>query len=245
MTLWKNHNWSVRQAAIRIVLVEPEKAGNIGAVARAMKNFDLSNLWIVNPKTSTSTIEAKAFAMHGYEVLAKARSTKTLGKALKGLDLVVGTSAVAATSRSNLVRLPITPTQLAAKIRACKGNVGILFGRESSGLSNKEVEACDFLVTIPASRAYNVLNLASAASIIFYELFRTGSIRSGPLLMSRVVKVRMLSQFDLLVKRSGVQQHKRKLAQRAFHNVISRSFISAREASLLLGVLRRATAKLT
>ena len=230
--------------AVRIILVEPEKAGNIGAVARAMKNFDLTNLWIVNPKTTLS-IEAKAFAMHGYDILAKARTVKTLRQALKGLDLVAGTSAVAATSRSNLLRVPITPAQLAAKIRACKGNVGIMFGRESSGLSNREVEACDFLVTIPASRTYNVLNLASAASIIFYELFQKGSKRSGPLLTSRVVKVRMQSQFDLLVKLSGVQQHKRKLAQRAFRNVLSRSFISAREASLLLGVLRRATTKLT
>ena len=230
--------------AVRIILVEPEKAGNIGAVARAMKNFDLTNLWIVNPKTTLS-IEAKAFAMHGYDILAKARTVKTLRQALKGLDLVAGTSAVAATSRSNLLRVPITPAQLAAKIRACKGNVGIMFGRESSGLSNREVEACDFLVTIPASWTYNVLNLASAASIIFYELFQKRSKRSGLLLTSRVVKVRMQSQFDLLVKLSGVQQHKRKLAQRAFRNVLSRSFISAREASLLLGVLRRATAKLT
>jgi TrmH family RNA methyltransferase len=230
--------------AVRIILVEPEKAGNIGAVARAMKNFDLANLWIVNPKTSLS-IEAKAFAMHGYDILAKARTVKTLKQTLKGLDLVVGTSAVAATSRSNLVRVPITPALLAAKIRACKGNVGILFGRESSGLSNKEVEACDVLVTIPASHTYNVLNLASAASIIFYELFQKQAIPNGPSLASKVVKVRMQSQFDHLVKASGVQQHKRKLAQRSFRNVISRSFISTREASLLLGVLRRATAKLT
>jgi TrmH family RNA methyltransferase len=228
---------------VRIILVEPETAGNIGAVARSMKNFDLRDLWIVNPKTPLN-IEARAFAMHGYDILAKARNVKKLNRALKGLDLVVGTSAIAATSRSNLARVPITPTQLAAKIHASKGSVGILFGRESSGLSNKEVEKCDFLVTIPASRTYNVLNLASAASIIFYELFQKRTRRIGPPIASEVVKVRMLSQFDQLVKRSGVQQHKRKLAQRSFRNVISRSFISRREASLLLGVLRRATAKL-
>lgn len=229
---------------IRIVLVEPEKAGNIGAIARAMKNFDLTNFWIVNPKTTLS-IEARAFAMHGYDILAKAKTVKTLKQALKGLDLVIGTSAITATSRSNLVRVPITPAQLAAKIHACKGDVGILFGRESSGLSNREVESCDFLVTIPASRTYNVLNLASAASIIFYELYRKHGNPIGPSLASKIVKVRMQSQFDQLVKRSGVQEHKRKLAQRSFRNVISRSFISTREASLLLGVLRRATARLT
>jgi TrmH family RNA methyltransferase len=230
--------------AIRIILVEPEKAGNIGAVARAMKNFDLYNLWIVNPKEPLS-MEARAYAMHGYDVLTKARTVKSLKQAVKGLDLVVGTSAVAATSRSNLSRVPIKPALMAAKIRACKGNVGILFGRESSGLSNKEVEACDVLVTIPASRSYNVLNLASAASIIFYELFQKQALPNGPSLASKVVKVRMQAQFDQLVKASGVQRHKRKLTQRSFRNVISRSFISTREASLLLGVLRRATAKLT
>ncbi|HUK51428.1 MAG TPA: RNA methyltransferase [Terriglobales bacterium] len=228
---------------IRIVLVEPEKAGNVGAVARSMKNFDLSNLWIVNPKEPIG-IEARAFAMHGYDVLSKARSVGTLKQALKGLDLVVGTSAITATSRSNLARVPITPEQLASRIRDHQRNVGILFGRESSGLSNDELEACDLLVTIPASRAYNVLNLASAATIIFYELHRYRSTRSGPPLASKLVKDRMQSQFIQLLKCSGVQEHKRRLAQRAFRNVISRSFISSREASLLLGVLRRATGKL-
>jgi len=229
--------------AIRIILVEPEKAGNIGAVARAMKNFDLSNLWIVNPKEPLS-MEARAFAMHGYDVLAKAKIVRTLPRALTGLDLIVGTSAIAASSRSNLVRVPMTPSQLAAKIHASKGNVGIVFGRESSGLSNREVEKCDFLTTIPASHAYNVLNLASAATIVFYELFRKHRTHTGPKLASKVVRVRLQAQFDQLVKRSGVQEHKRKLAERSFRNIISRSFISQREASLLLGTLRRATGKL-
>jgi TrmH family RNA methyltransferase len=228
---------------VRVILVEPEKAGNIGAVARSMKNFDLSDLWIVNPKAALS-IEARAFAMHGYDVLAKARTVKTLKQALRDVDFVIGTSAVVATSSSNLSRVPMTPAQLAGKVHGCRGKVGILFGRESSGLSNNEVEACDFLVTIPANRTYNVLNLASAASIIFYELFLKRASRSGPMLASKAVKVRMQLQFEQLLKHSGVQQHKRKMVQRSFRNVISRSFISAREASLLLGVLRRTTAKL-
>jgi TrmH family RNA methyltransferase len=228
---------------IRVILVEPEKAGNVGAVARSMKNFELSDLWIVNPKEPLD-IEARAFAMHGYDILVKAKKVRTLRQALKGLDLVIGTSAITATSSSNLARVPITPDQLAAKIHGHKGNVGILFGRESSGLNNDEVEACDFLVTIPANRAYNVLNLASAATIIFYELYQKRTTRTGPPLASALVKARMQSQFNQLLKYSEVQEHKRRLAQRSFRNIISRSFISAREASLLLGVLRRATAKL-
>ena len=228
---------------VRVVLVEPESAGNIGAVARSMKNFNLSDLCIVNPKTPL-TLEARAFAMHGYDVLKQAKKVKTLKQGLRNLDIVIGTSAIAATSKSNLARIPVTPVELAQRMGAFKGNVGILFGRESSGLSNEEVEACDFIVTIPASRKYNVLNIASAASIIFYELFRTGTARRGPVLASKTVKMRLLMEFSRLANLSDVQRHKRRLVQRSFRNTISRSFMTQREASLLLGVFRRASAKL-
>jgi TrmH family RNA methyltransferase len=228
---------------VRVVLVEPEKAGNIGAVARSMKNFALSDLWIVNPKTRV-TMEARAFAMHGYDVLRKAKRVKTLKQALRDLDLVVGTSAIVATGRSNIMRVPITPLALAQRISAFKGNVGIVFGRESSGLSNDEMQYCDLMVTIPANCTYNVLNIASAASIIFYEIFQTPRTRPGPPLASEVVKARLQMEFRRMMNRSGVQPHKRGLVQRSFRNVISRSFITSREASLLLGVFRRASAKL-
>ena len=229
--------------AVRVILVEPEKAGNIGAVARSMKNFALSDLWIVNPKTPV-TMEARAFAMHGYDVLKKAKRVKTVKQALGELDLVVGTSAIVATSRSNVTRVSITPLELAHQIATFEGNVGILFGRESSGLSNEEVDYCDLMVTIPANRNYNILNIASAASIIFYELFRTRMIRPGPPLASRAVKTRLLFEFSKLATGGEVQAHKRSLVQRSFRNIISRSFITRREASLLVGVFRRASAKL-
>ena len=228
---------------VRIVLVEPEKAGNIGAVARSMKNFNLSDLYIVNSKTPL-TLEARAFAMHGYDVLTRAKKVKTLKQGLRNLDLVVGTSSIIATSKSNLARIPVTPFELAQRVGAFKGNMGILFGRESSGLSNEEIEACDFIVTIPASSKYNVLNIASAASIIFYELFQTRTARRGPILASKAVKARLLLEFGRLVNRSGVQRHKRSLVKRSFRNITSRSLMTRREASLLLGVCRRASSRL-
>jgi TrmH family RNA methyltransferase len=228
---------------VRVVLVEPEKAGNIGAVARSMKNFNLSDLCIVNSKTPL-TLEARAFAMHGYDVLTRAKKVRTLKQGLRNLDLVVGTSSIVATSKSNLARISVTPFELAQRVGAFKGNMGILFGRESSGLSNEEVEACDFIVTIPASRKYNVLNIASAASIIFYELFQTRTAIRGPILASKAMKARLLLEFGRLVNRSGVQRHKRSLVQRSFRNIISRSFMTQREASLLLGVFRRASTRL-
>lgn len=228
---------------VRVILLEPEKAGNIGSVARAMKNFGLDNLWIVNPKTSLDS-DAKAFAMHGLDVLNSARIVQKIPEALKRVDMVVGTSSVAATSASNLSRVSITPAEFADRLRAFKGNVAIVFGRESSGLSNVEVEACDFMVTIPASRDYNVLNIATAASIIFYEMFKQSITRRSLELASEAAKERLILQFDRLVQACEVQRHRRRLAQRAFRNVISRSFISKREASLLLGVFRKTCANL-
>jgi tRNA/rRNA methyltransferase len=234
----------VNKSPIRIILLEPETGGNIGSIARSMKNFQLNDLWIVNPQTPIND-EARAFAMGGLDVLKSAKVVSTFRKALKGVDLVVGTSSVAATSTSNLSRVSIRPAELAKKVQAVKGTIAIVFGRESSGLSNREVEGCDFMVTIPASREYNVLNIATAASIIFYEIFHQRIRGRSFELASRPAMERLLRQFDGLLKRSKIAPHRRKLAHRAFRNLISRALVSKREASLLLGLFRKLQTELT
>jgi len=227
---------------VRVILLEPEKSGNIGAVARSMKNFNLSDLWIVNPKTRIDD-EARAYSMRGLDILESATIVASFEKALKNVDVVVGTSSVEARSSSNVSRIAITPRQLAERASGTKGTMAVIFGRESTGLSNQELALCDFMVTIPASREYNVLNVATAASIVFYELFHKASVRLVDL-APQSSKRRLLAQFDQLAERSHLQPHRRRLAQRAFRNVISRSFISRRETSLLVGVFRKAASKL-
>jgi len=230
----------VAQLAIRVVLLEPEKEGNIGAIARSMKNFDFDDLWIVNPKVPIDG-EARAFAMRGLDILTSARIVKTLDEAIKGTGMVVGTSSIAASSTTNLPRFAITAQQFAQRIATGRGTIAVVFGRESTGLNNREVEACDFIVTIPASRHYNVLNVATAASIVFYEIFQKKSSEGRIQLATGASKAWLLKHFDRFTSRLDIQPHKRKLALRAFRNVISRSFISSREASLLSGVFRRAS----
>jgi tRNA/rRNA methyltransferase len=232
----------VTQLAVRAILLEPEKEGNIGSIARSMKNFDLDDLWIVNPKIAISG-EARAYAMGGRGILESARIVGTFEEALKDVDVVVGTSSVTASSRSNLSRISITASQLAERTRRSKRIIGIVFGRESSGLNNQEVEKCDFMVRIPASRDYKVLNVATAASIVFYELFqRKATLKLE--LATKTAKERLILRFDRIVNLSGVPEHRSRLARRAFRNVISRSFISTREASLLVGVFRKASSRL-
>jgi TrmH family RNA methyltransferase len=227
---------------IRVILLEPEKEGNIGSIARSMKNFDLHDLCIVNPKVAIGG-DARAYAMGGRSILESAKVVGTFDEALEDVDVVVGTSSVTASSRSNLTRISITPSKLAERVGRSKRIIGIVLGRESSGLNNQELEKCDFMVTIPASQEYNVLNVATAASIVFYDLFQSKP-PPGPELATKAAKERLLLRFDRIVKVSEIPEHRSRLARRAFRNVISRSFISTREASLLVGVFRKALSKL-
>ena len=227
---------------VRVILLEPEKQGNIGAIARSMRNFDLNDLWIINPKTRIDG-DARAYAMRGLQILESAKIVQTLDEALKDIQVVVGTSSVAARSSSNLSRVAISPKQLAERVSSAEGSIALVFGRESSGLTNQELNTCDFMVTIPASQDYNVLNVATAASIMFYEIFHRTKTRQDAL-ASEASKERLLIQFDQLTRKCEMPVHRRRLAQRALRNVISRSFISRREASLLVGVFRKAVARL-
>jgi tRNA/rRNA methyltransferase len=228
---------------VRVILLEPESAGNIGSVARSMKNFDQHDLWIVNPRTAIDT-EAKAYAMHGFDVLSSAKIVKQMDEALIGIDVVVATSSVAARSSTNVTRTPMTAKELAAALSSTEGKLALVFGRESSGLTNQEIGRCDLLVTIPASRLYNVLNLSIAVSIILYEIFQQKRGGNELLLATNATRQKLLEQFERLVNLSGTQPHKRKLAIRAFRNLTSRSFVSLREASLLIGVFRKTVSKL-
>ena len=124
---------------ISIILIEPEKSGNVGAVARAMKNFGLSNLVLINPKCKPKSKEARNRAKHAQEVLMNAK-IKGFGF-LKKLDYLVATTAQLGTDY-NIPRSAITADTLAEKLNEIDSDgleIGILIGRESIGLTNKEI----------------------------------------------------------------------------------------------------------
>ena len=226
----------------RVVLVQPEKDGNIGSIARSMRNFGLRDLCIVSPKTPVGD-EAYRYATKGKEILRKARIVETLSDALRGIDLVVGTTAIVGTSSRNILRLVIDPSQLASRLAGTTRSIALLLGRESTGLNNRELQECDIIVSIPGSEEYNVLNVATAASIVFYELYKVGRMRSRSLEPSPLSIDRLVSVFNQLADVADLPSHKKRLADRAFRNVLARSIISRREVSLIMGVLRKARDK--
>ena len=159
--------------AIRIVLVETSHPGNIGATARAMKNMGLSQLTLVAPVAPFPCAEATARAAGADELLARAQVTATLTQALDDCVTVIGTSA-----RSRRIAWPeITPRQAAEQLRdgrlPCPA--AIVFGRENSGLTNDELDRCQYLLKIPCHPAFCSLNLAQAVQIVAYELFLAAS----------------------------------------------------------------------
>lgn len=156
-----------RLAKVRIVLVGTTHPGNIGAVARAMKNMCLTQLYLVQPKLFPCA-EATARASGADDLLAAAKVCETLDEAVEGCRLVVGASA-----RLRTVEWPqLVPRECAEQMvaEAEQGEVALVFGRESSGLSNAELDRCQYLVHIPANEEYSSLNLSMAVQVLAYEL---------------------------------------------------------------------------
>lgn len=152
---------------IRIILVGTTHTGNIGSVARAMKTMGLSQLCLVAPKELPDG-QAYALSAGASDILANAKVYDTLQAAITDCGLVVGSSARSRTLSWPMLE-PRDCAELAVK-EALTHPVAIVFGRESSGLSNEELQLCNYHVCIPANPEYSSLNLAMAVQIVCYEL---------------------------------------------------------------------------
>ncbi len=161
---------------IRIVLVNTHHPGNIGAAARAMKNMGLTRLYLVSPIEYPS-FEATRRASSASDVLQHAVVVDTLQEALEGCALVTGTTA-----RLRSVQWPQLDSRECGEMLAEESTsheVALVFGRERTGLSNEELEMCQYLVNIPTHEAYSSLNVASAVQVLSYEIFMASRAGQG------------------------------------------------------------------
>jgi len=172
-------------SAIRIVLVEPSHPGNIGAVARAMKNMALAELILVRPKAYPHA-EATARASGADDLLARARVVGSVAEAVADCGFVAAT-----TSRSrdhNFRALDLHEATERIFAMSERGPAAVLFGAERTGLTNEELALAHLLIRIPANPEYPSLNLAMAVQLVCYELFRAAGTpaSSRPLVESDV-----------------------------------------------------------
>jgi len=218
---------------IRVVLVEPTHPGNIGAVARSLKTMGLNHLVLVKPKKFPH-YEASKRAAGAESVLDAANVVDSLDQAIADCTLVLGTSV-----RDREVMWPTTdPRKTAVNViehlSSRSQQVAILFGRESSGLTNSEMDLCQAQIRIPANDDYSSLNLASAVQIITYEL-RMQCLRSdrGQLTEETVQSAKQeREQIATKLQRDGHIEHLQKTLE-------SLGFIKTKPPTVLMRKLVR------
>ncbi len=162
-------------AKIRIVLIETSHPGNIGGIARAMKNMGLSQLVLVNPKEFPSQV-ASARASSATDVLDSAQVVSSLDEAIQGTKLVIGASA--RLRKVSWPQLDVRETAKLALETVHEGEVALVFGREDSGLSNSELDKCHYLAHIPTNPTYSSLNIGAAVQVFAYECLMATEIES-------------------------------------------------------------------
>jgi tRNA/rRNA methyltransferase len=166
----RTKDWSAPQAPV-IVLVEPQLGENIGAAARAMANFGLSLLRIVNPKQGWPNDKARMMATGASRILDTAELYDTLEGAIADCNFVLATTARAHDQAKPVIGPAEAAAEIAPRIEGGE-RVAILFGRERNGLENDEVALADCIVTLPVNPAFASLNLAQAVVIVTYEWFK-------------------------------------------------------------------------
>lgn len=180
---------------IRITLVEPEGPFNIGSVARIMKNMGLGELALVNP-VDFHNDEAYRAAVGARDLLEQALVFDTLEQAISDTNLVVGTTRRA----GKLRRIFCSVEELPEKVFpvSAAGKVAILFGREKDGLTNREADLCNILVSIPASESFPSLNLSHAVAVVCYKLYINAMVFKVPYLPRPVANAEMEGLLDYI-----------------------------------------------
>ncbi|MFQ6087638.1 MAG: RNA methyltransferase [Candidatus Methanofastidiosia archaeon] len=221
-----------------VILVEPEIEENIGSVCRCIKNFGFEKLILINPPPLSQ--KAYTMAMHAKDILDRAIIFDDLKDALLEVQIAVATTAVRGSDK-NLKRVALTPQELSKNIA---GKVGIVFGRESIGLKNSEIELCDFCVSIPTHEKYETLNLSHAVCILLYELFKVSEKEERWRSASREERELIISDFEKILAKLERREFKKGTALGIFKRVLARSFLTGREAHTLKGIFRKIKEKL-
>jgi tRNA/rRNA methyltransferase len=220
---------------LRVVLVEPIYEGNVGSIARSMKNFGFSDLVLVRP----CKIEdfGLAMASHAKDLIERAKVVDSLEEAIAGANLVVGSSGVNVLNTDRPLRVPsLSPAELAERLDGTMGDVALLLGREDNGLSREELVACDIIVSIPTSQEYPIMNVSHAATVLFYQLSQVvaGEVK----LADREDLAWLYEHFRAALVESEYHQHKIDKTMLMLKRIFGRARLTDREVQTLHGIIR-------
>lgn len=229
---------------LRVVLVRTRNPLNIGAAARAMSNFGFPHLRVVNPY-EVAFREARS-AVGAAKLLANAKKFENVADAIADCTLVVGTSSF----RNREPQHPVYRLdEGAAHIREAlqRGKVGLLFGSEKVGLSNRDLSYCHWLMRIPTREQHSSMNLAQAVVVCLYELVRdAATAQEGEKVTpaSALQLDRIVAQLADLLSRSGYLKSRSAGEQEKIRRMLRRLRFDDQDAELWLGMLRQITWKI-
>ncbi len=228
--------------SVRIILVGTTHPGNIGAVARAMKNMGIHDLVLVNPRYFPHA-EADARASGAEDVLQSARVVESLDEALSDCVYIAGASA-----RSRSIGWPsMMPRECAERLtaEACVGTVAAVFGPENSGLTNEDLDRCHTLLTIPTDPGFSSLNLAMAVQVLTYEL-RVCAIDNVPVAPTSEAPLASGEELEhfyvhleqVLTASKFLDPENPRLLMRRLRRLFSRAEPESNEVNILRGILK-------
>ncbi|MGY6276619.1 RNA methyltransferase [Methylomonas sp. MgM2] len=228
----------------KVVLVETSHPGNIGAVARAMKNMGMNQLRLVKPKLFPHA-DATARASGADDVLRAASVHASLPDAVADCRIVLGASA-----RDRTISWPsMTARECAGKwVEApARDNIALVFGRENSGLNNCELDLCHYLLRIPCNPAYSSLNLAAAVQVVCYELFvasarehatSIGDRGEEPLATVEQMEAFYEHLYQTMADIGFLHPERSKSIMRRLRRLFNRTHLDKKELDILRGILR-------
>ena len=236
-----------------VILNMPEHAPNIGAIARLMKNFNFEHLIVYNPVEKVEKIRSyhtQGFAMHGKEILFNAEiiSIENQIDHLSGFKQLMNRFdiKIASTAKgmhyTNIRRLATFPAELTLPVSEKPLKIALIFGRESHGLTNDEIELTDIVLRIPSDENYPTFNLSQACGIILYEIYKKIHILEigrglKPVLLANNEDKQMLYKLiKSTIVNLQVRTYRKDNIILAFKNIFERAFVSKKELNLIRGV---------
>jgi tRNA/rRNA methyltransferase len=229
-------------AHLRIVLVEPREAGNVGAVARVMKNFGFGELWIVGEHPPLEPL-AGWWASGADDVIADAHFAPTLYYAIRDAQVTVATTS----ARGRAAAVDLTPSS-AARLYASLGEdhlLAMVFGREDSGLTAEEIVQCQRVATIPTHAAFPTMNLAQSVGVFCYELSAVHPVAPSRERPAAALVERLHERAEALLLEVGfLHENNPARIYDDLRAIAARADLDAREVTILLGIIRQIEWKL-
>jgi tRNA/rRNA methyltransferase len=225
---------------LAIILVSPQQPGNIGATVRAMANFGVTDLRLVNPCPHLHP-EARKFAVNAHPLLGTAKVYRSLPDALADCHLAIATTRRSGRLRGDLLDSTAVPGLLATL--PAETQIALVFGREDSGLSSDEVALCSHAATVATTDELGSLNLAQAVLLFLYEIFRPQPQACEPAtvletaLPPQAEMHAMLSQMDIILERIAfLNPSAPEGARNRLHQLLCRAHPDQEEVALLRGM---------